>query len=172
VPERGEIMEFLFEDAGEIPNHRTLPLVIYKSAVELTGPDPAVIFEERFPHGGWRAAWRYGVYDFPHYHSTAHEVLGCYRGSATIRLGHTKGATLVIEAGDIVIIPAGVGHQNLGASDDFHVVGGYPDGQRADLLRGHAGERPRADENIARVPLPAGDPVFGPDGPLCAHWGL
>jgi uncharacterized protein YjlB len=172
MPARGEIMTFRFDDAGEIPNHRTLPLLVYKAAVKLVGADPGARFEELFPQGGWYAAWRYGVYDFPHYHSTAHEVLGCYRGSATIRLGHTTGVTVVVEAGDVVIIPAGVGHQNLGASADFHVVGGYPEGQRADLLRGQAGERPRADENIARVSLPTGDPVFGGDGPLREHWGL
>jgi uncharacterized protein YjlB len=165
-------MDFSFADTGGIPNHRTLPLLVYKAAVALDDADPAAIFEKLFPGGGWRAAWRYGVYDFPHYHSTAHEVLGCYRGSATIRLGHTTGVTLVVEAGDVVIIPAGVGHQNLGSSADFHVVGGYPQGQRPDLLRGEPGERPRADENIARVPLPEGDPVFGPDGPLREHWGL
>jgi uncharacterized protein YjlB len=32
------------------------------------------------------------------------------------------------------------------------------------------GERPRADENIARVPAPIADPVFGGEGPLAAHW--
>jgi uncharacterized protein YjlB len=172
VPARGEIMAFRFDDTGNIPNHPTLPLLVYKRAVKIGGADPAAVFEQLFPGGGWRAAWRYGVYDFPHYHSTAHEVLGCYRGSATIRLGHTTGVTVVVKAGDVVIIPAGVGHQNLGASADFHVVGGYPRGQQVDLLRGLAGERPQADENIARVPLPTGDPIFGPGGPLREHWRL
>jgi len=39
-------------------------------------------------------------------------------------------------------------------------------------LRGRAGERPQADANIARVPLPAGDPVFGRAGPLREQWKL
>lgn len=167
-----EVMKFQFEDAGDIPNNPHLPLVVFKRAVSLRGDDPASLFEALFPRGGWYAAWRYGVYPFAHYHSTAHEVLGCYRGSASLRLGHSKGVTLVVEAGDVVMIPAGVGHQNLGSSSDFHVVGGYPDGQSADLLRGQRGERPAADENIARVRLPAGDPIFGRDGPLREHWSL
>jgi uncharacterized protein YjlB len=165
-------MTFRFEDSGEIPNHPSLPLLVYKAAVKLAGADPAAMFERMFPQGGWHAAWRWGVYDYPHYHSTAHEVLGCYRGSATIRLGHTTGITVLVEPGDVVVIPAGVGHQNLGASPDFHVVGGYPEGQKPDLLRGRKGERPKADENIAAVPLPQGDPVLGMDGPLRKHWKL
>jgi uncharacterized protein YjlB len=40
------------------------------------------------------------------------------------------------------------------------------------LLRGHKGERPAADERIARVPLPAEDPLDGKQGPLVTHWKL
>jgi uncharacterized protein YjlB len=35
---------------------------------------------------------------------------------------------------------------------------------------GRPDERPAADERIARVPLPAADPVFGKTGPLMALW--
>ncbi len=35
---------------------------------------------------------------------------------------------------------------------------------------GKSGERPRVDENIARVALPATDPIFGKTGPLLEHW--
>ena len=99
-------------------------------------------------------------------------MLGVYCGTASIRLGHAKGVTLVVEPGDVVIIPAGVGHQNLGCSADFHVVGGYPRGQSADLLRGRPGERPGADDTIARVPPPQGDPIFGANGALTRLWAL
>lgn len=167
-----EVSVFQLGDAGEIPNHPKLPLVIVKRAVQLTDVDPATVFERLYRQGSWHAAWRWGVYDFPHYHSTAHEVLGCYRGSARVRLGHTTGVTVAVEPGDVVVIPAGVGHENLGSSDDFHVVGGYPNGQTADLLRGKPGERPQADENIAKVAAPRGDPIFGLTGPLWEHWGL
>ena len=166
-------MRFLFEDAGEIPNNPTLPLLVYKHALQLENThDPARSFEELYASGGWRAAWRWGVYPFPHYHSTAHEVLGVYRGRAKLRLGHSKGVEIVAEPGDVIVIPAGVGHQNLGSSDDFHVVGGYPEGQTADLLRGRPDDRPKADKNIKSVPLPAGDPVQGPSGPLTEAWNI
>lgn len=161
-----EPQTFLFKDSGEIPNNPTLPLLIYQGG---GSHDPDEV-EAMFERNGWRPAWRWSVYTYPHYHSTAHEVLGVYRGRAKIRLGHTAGQVFEVKAGDVIVIPAGVGHENLGASEDFHVVGGYPPGQVADQMRGRPGERPRADENISKVPLPETDPVFGRDGPLTRLW--
>lgn len=106
----------------------------------------------------------------PPYHSTAHEVLVVLSGSVEVQLGGPTGVTTRLNSGDAVIIPAGVAHKNLHASADFEVLGAYPDGQKWDLQYGAPGERPKADENIARVPLPAEDPFFGPDGPLLKHW--
>ena len=73
--------------------------------------------------------------------------------------------------GDVVIIPAGVGHKNLAASADFRVIGAYPRGQAWDICYGKPGERPRADQNIARVALPTADPLFGQRRPA-AHIAL
>lgn len=169
-----QVLEFRFGDAGAFPNNPRLPVLLYKHAglahAAANTDALAEWYEETWPQHGWRAAWRWGVYDFPHYHSTAHEVLGVYRGQASLRLGDRTGATLVVEPGDVIVLPAGTTHQNLGASADFQVVGGYPEGQSADLLRGAPGERPAADERIARVPRPTGDPLFGTDGPLTRRW--
>ena len=93
-------------------------------------------------------------------------MLGVYSGAATLRLGGEHGKEVEVRAGDVIVIPAGVGHKNLGASDDFGVVGAYPDGRHWDLLTGKPGERPKADQNIAALPSPDNDPVYGPDGPL------
>jgi uncharacterized protein YjlB len=87
-----------------------------------------------------------------------------------VRFGGDAGVIVTVSAGDVVVIPAGVGHHNLGASGDFLVVGAYPRGQSWDLCRGRAEERPQVLDNIARVPLPAADPVYGADGPLVKHW--
>jgi uncharacterized protein YjlB len=70
----------------------------------------------------------------------------------------------------VIVIPAGVAHQNIGASADFAVVGAYPDGREWDLLRGRAGERPKADRTIAALPIPDYDPIYGPEGPLPQIW--
>jgi len=178
MPAASELLTFRFKDAGRIPNNPQLPILIYKRAAPDGREAPrnaeaiARWFETEWPKHGWRAAWRWGVYDFPHYHSTAHEVLGVYRGHAMLRLGDATGVTVVAETGDLIILPAGTGHQNLGASTDFHVVGGYPEGQSADLLRGEKGERPAADKRIARVTPPTGDPLTGAQGALVTHWKI
>jgi len=158
------------EDDGAIPNNPKLPLLVYPGAVEVSGADPAARFEKLFAQNGWSGAWRDGIYPFPHYHSTAHEVLGIARGQAKVRFGGERGRVLEVRAGDVVVIPAGVGHQNLGASADLLVVGAYPGGADFDLCRGQADERPRVLDNIARVALPAADPVHGAEGPLLANW--
>jgi uncharacterized protein YjlB len=160
---------FIFKDDGTFPNSR-LPLLLYRRALTFDGDDPASIFEERFAANDWTNSWRNGVYSFPHYHSTSHELLGVYQGSAKIRTGGDRGKIFDVQPGDVIVIPAGVAHQNLGASSDFGVVGAYPDGREWDLLRGLPGERPNADRNIANVPLPENDPVFGGDGPLTRIW--
>ncbi|HET6518404.1 MAG TPA: cupin domain-containing protein [Geminicoccaceae bacterium] len=161
------------KDDGGIPNNAALPLLVYHGALrpEEHGDDPAAPFEQTFAANGWRGTWRNGIFPYHHYHSTAHEVLGIARGEATVRLGGERGVTLRVRPGDVLVIPAGVGHRNLGADPDLLVVGAYPEGQEGyDLCRGGPDERPRALANIARVPLPATDPVYGADGPLIEHW--
>ena len=121
MPTAPEVLVFHFKDAGGVPNNPRLPALVIKHAAP-AGRETANLatwFETEWPKHGWRAAWRWGVYDFPHYHSTAHEVLGVYRGHATLRLGDAVGVTIVAETGDVLILPAGTAHQNLGASSIF-----------------------------------------------------
>jgi len=160
----------LFEDDGIIPNHPTLPLLYYRYAVELNDADNAAVFERLFYNNSWGDSWRNGVYPFPHYHAEAHEVLGIYSGTGQIRLGGRNGIITKVQPGDVVIIPAGVGHENLGSSTDFGVVGAYPSGQAPDVQHGDPKERKWVLDAISKVPLPIADPVFGATGPLLSHW--
>lgn len=160
----------LLQDDGTIPNNPHLPLLVYQGVLDVSAGDPASSFETLFAANGWSSSWRNGIFPFTHYHSTAHEVLGISRGTAKVRFGGEQGVVLDVEPGDVVVIPAGVGHQNLGASLDLLVVGAYPGGASWDLCRGGADERRKVLDNIARVPLPPGDPVYGPEGPLITHW--
>lgn len=111
-------------------------------------------FERTFAANGWTGAWRNGVFDWHHYHTNTHEALGCYAGSARIQLGGPKGDIYQISAGDVVVIPAGAAHCNKGQSDDFAVVGAYPDAAVPDIQNGQG-------DPAANIPRPARDPVLG-----------
>ncbi len=161
--------QFRFKGDGIFPNS-ILPVLLYRQAFTNKTGDRASVVEQRFAENNWTNSWRNGVYSFAHYHSTTHEVLGVYDGTATLQLGGEHGRNVELHAGDVIVIPAGVAHQNIGASDDFAVVGAYPDGRDWDLLRGRPGERPTADRTIAALPIPDNDPIYGVEGPLRQIW--
>lgn len=157
----------VFEDDGAIPNSR-VPMLVYRNAV---AADPNAI-EDLFQRNQWPPAWRDGVHPFHHFHSTAHEVLGVARGSAKVLFGGPKGQVFDIKAGDVVVLPAGTGHCNQGASPDLLIVGAYPAGTRTglDTRRGRPEEHDEVLRNIAVVAIPDMDPVAGPGGPLSRLW--
>ena len=158
----------LLKDTGMFPNSR-FPALVYRGVLSAEA-DPAASFEALFEKNGWTGSWRNGLYRTHHYHSTAHEVLGVYRGSVKVRLGGPDGPVIELHAGDVAVIPAGVAHKNEAESDDFAVVGAYPTGTSPDLQYGKAGERPRTDRNIEGLALPKRDPVAGSTGALARLW--
>ena len=160
--------QFFFKDDGKIPNSK-YPLLLYRNAFALRDSKGAKWLEEHFASNNWTNSWRNGVYSFHHYHSTSHEVLGVYEGTALLQLGGEQGEKVQVAAGDIIVIPAGVGHKNLG-SEGLGIVGAYPDGRDWDVNKGLPGERPKADENIAALPIPGKDPLLGTDGGVPVLW--
>jgi uncharacterized protein YjlB len=161
---------YKFKDDGLIPNHPRWPFVVYKSAVRLPESlDPAAVFEELFESNGWGDMWRDGIYDYVHYHSRTHEVLGIARGVAKVQFGGSKGRTITVRARDVAILPAGTGHKCLKASDDFLVVGAYPPTGTYDECTSVA-DRKEALISIPKTARPRKDPVYGKDGPLLQAW--
>lgn len=157
------------QDDGFIPNS-PLPVLIYRNSLSVEVEDLPLKMEHLFASNKWSGAWRDGIYSFQHYHSTSHEVLGIYRGRASIIFGGDKGIIISVQAGDVIVIPAGVGHKNLRSSVAFGVVGAYPGGRDCDLLRDTLADRAIAQRNLANVPLPECDPLYGEDGPLMKAW--
>lgn len=157
---------FLLAPSGDFPNNPTLPALHYRAAFELPRVDPAARIEHTFARHAWTAGWRDGVYPYHHFHSTAHEVLGCYAGRAQLQLGGPDGPILELSRGDALVLPAGVAHKRIDASADFSVVGAYAGGRAYDMQRGNSA----AASRIAAVPLPEQDPVHGAEGPLFSHW--
>jgi uncharacterized protein YjlB len=152
-------------------NHPRWPLVIYRGAVRLDETfDPAAVFEELFERNGWGDSWRDSIYDYVHYHSRTHEVLGIARGQAKVQFGGFKGRTIRVKAGDVAILPAGTAHHCLAASDNLLVIGAYPPNGTYDECT-KSEDRKVALKTIPRVGRPRKDPVYGAGGALLKLWG-
>ena len=160
-----DVEAYRFADDGRFPNS-ALPVLVYRQALP---PDPAAM-ERVFAAHDWSNGWRDGIFDYRHFHSTAHEVLGIAAGAVRVAFGGPSGQEVTVRAGDVVAIPAGVAHRNMGQSADLLVVGAYPGGSGYDIRRGDPAEHAAAVRAIAAVPLPKSDPVLGHDGGLRRRW--
>ncbi|KAF0094590.1 MAG: hypothetical protein E1N59_1895 [Puniceicoccaceae bacterium 5H] len=165
-----QVTAHLIRPQGNFPGNKRLPLLHYKALFNEEGEPVADAIEERVGHHHWGNCWRWGVYDFHHYHSRAHEALVCYQGSARVQFGGPEGPVVEFKAGDAVVIPAGVAHCLLEGSGEFQVVGCYPPGQKQDMKRGSPDDLEEAEQNIPKVPDPDTDPLYGTHGPLLQYW--
>jgi len=176
VQQKAEVMETqqknittaLIEPDGNFPNNDRFPVLIYEP--EDLDLSDASDFEKIFRRNNWRNSWRNGIFSMHHYHSITHEVLGIYGGEAEVQLGGPNGQTFTLKKGQVVILPAGVSHRNLGSSSDFTCVGAYPGGSDWDMNYGEPEELEQALDNISQVGLPDQDPLYGEEGPLFEHW--
>ncbi|MBR1187417.1 cupin [Bradyrhizobium sp. AUGA SZCCT0160] len=159
-----------FADDGIIPNNSQLPVLHYRGAVALPKNfNPGTVIDTLFESNGWGRSWRDTVYDFVHYHSQIHEVVGVAKGRAKIECGGIKGRIVSVKPGDVLVLPAGTGHRLIDASRDFLVVGAYPESGTYDECTDMR-ERRYAAKRIAKVRKPNKDPIFGKGGPLTKAW--
>jgi len=169
-------VESLRLSSFQIPSYQMIPntsiqkrpLLVYHSAFR-----PAAAASEIESHlqktGVVVPQWRYTMYSTTHFHSTTHEVLAISRGKAKLCFGGEKNAQavkIVVEQGDVVVVPAGVGHrllEDLGAGS-FEMIGSYPPGKQWDICYGQAGEEERVN-GINMLAWFERDPIYGDDGP-------
>jgi len=166
-----EPQAFMFADDGLVPNNARLPFLLYRNVVDLIGTvDPENVIENMFRANDWGNMWRNGILSYLHYHSMIHESMGIARGRAKVRFGGNKGREIDLRQGDVMVLPAGTGHQCLSSSNDLMVIGAYPKTGHYNLCRDSKGEHAKALSSIPLVPIPSTDPVFGKEGPLLRLW--
>lgn len=166
-----EVETFHLKPVAEIPNS-ALPLVVYRHALPPELQTPAAC-QSLFAENDWVGNWVDGIFDYWHFHVTGHEVLGCVAGDADVGFGGEQGIEATFRAGDVVVIPAGIGHKRLSAKrGGFTVVGGYPPGQNGTISQPGDFPLAQAERLIAALALPKADPVLGHEGPLFAAWKL
>lgn len=164
------IREYHIKDNGIFPNS-PLPVLLYKRVLNIPRFLAASHVRKVFHMNGWTNNWQSGIYTYHHYHSITHEAFAAVKGQTVLLLGGENGKVIKFERGDVLIIPAGVAHKNLGKEKDVICVGGYPEGKDFDMNYGQEGERPGTDQNISNVPIPSTDPVYGTsDNGLVAAW--
>ncbi|WP_051630503.1 cupin domain-containing protein [Afifella pfennigii] len=164
------VEDYVFGPSGNIPNS-TLPLLIYRGGLD----EPvrmAGAAETIFTRNRWQGVWVWSIYPFWHFHTRGHEALACVTGGARVALGGENGIEAEIEAGDVIVVPAGVGHKLVSASDDFSIVGAYPPGQEGDICRPEESDPEAAKEAAGKVAVPDTDPIYGREGPLFRFWPM
>ena len=132
-----------------------------------------------------------------HYHSTTHEVLTITTGRATLLFGgesNPRRVELTVSPGDVIVIPAGVGHRllkdlssepvsssepstaNAGGAGKFEMVGAYQKAAKGwDMCYGREpgddDAETGAEERIRSLGWFERDPVYGDEGPVLGVGG-
>ena len=150
-----------------IPNTaiQNKPLLIYHSAFQ--GAGASQIESHLSSVGVVSPQWRYTMYYTTHFHSTTHEVLSIISGRAKLCFGGEENSGRVepvLGHGDVIVVPAGVGHRLLEDHGGFEMVGSYPTGKTWDMCYGKAGEEEKV-KAIEKAGWFDRDPVYGKDGP-------
>ena len=158
-----ETIKMQLQENKPFPNNK-LPVVIYKKALDeifkqndYSGEDVLGFLEKHHYSNGWIN----GILSKHHFHSIAHEVVACISGSARVQLGGPESKIITFTQGDVVFLPAGTAHKKMDSTEDFIIVGAYPNGDSYDMRYGEISEYDKVKENIIQVPKPELDPVTG-----------
>ncbi|KAL5366688.1 hypothetical protein BJX96DRAFT_180958 [Aspergillus floccosus] len=154
----------------------TLPILHYRD--DLPHPRTEETASKFLTAHTWEKRGVWGAIDIRHFHPNTHECYGVFQGASTLLLGaaggdgNTAGLKLTVYPGDVLVLPAGTAHSSVDSKDDYRYVGVYP--RACPRWRNEMGNYPidlkALRKEIAQVPLPEADPVYGGNGPLCQLW--
>lgn len=99
-----DVERIFLQPSDWVPNNPKLPALLYLSAVDPM--DAALGFVQVFAKNGWEGIRRNGVFDYHHYHSTAHEVLGVASGVADLLVAGQSGFEVTVRSGDALALPS------------------------------------------------------------------
>lgn len=162
-----EYQKHFFTDDGTVPNSH-LPIILYLQVANNSSLSDW--FENKLKENNWGNNWRDIVLPYDHFHSNTHEVLALSSGTVSLKIGGNQGKIFNLSAGDVLIIPGGVGHYSVSKHTNYQFIGGYPNGNDWDLRTGLPEERPAVLANLAKIILPKTDPIFGENGHLIDLW--
>ncbi len=110
-----EPLTFMFADDGSVPNNPTLPVLLYRDAIDVAAArDPESAIEQIFMANGWgHGMWRDGIFPYPHFHSVTTRCSASRAAPPACAWAARNGEEVELEAGDVVVLPAGTGHQRL-----------------------------------------------------------
>src|SRR6185437_13231847 len=91
-----------------------LPVMLFRSVLPLRITNKLQKFRRAFRKSGWVGLWTDTVYDYTHFHSNAHEVLGIAKGSVKLLIGGVGRRRLRLKAGDMIIFLRARGTNVLG----------------------------------------------------------
>ncbi len=126
INQQAKIESFLIKDNTQFPNNNNLHVLIYRQVILLPQNKKAESVKNIFEQNNWSNSWDNGIYNFQHYHSNTHEVLGICNGDVSVQLGGVDGIVISLSEGDVIIIPAGVAHRNVEEKEGFSCVGAIP----------------------------------------------
>src|SRR4051812_27559200 len=92
-----------FAKGSDVPNN-TLPALLFRGILAPSAAGKGQRFRQAFKKNRWTGLWTDTIYDYTHFHSNAHEVLGIAEGKVTVRLGGEDGRLFRLKAGDMLVL--------------------------------------------------------------------
>lgn len=153
------------------PNN-SLPVLYYEGAIKnLTdSPEAAQEVQAFFKENGYSNIWIDGIFSYHHFHSNTHEALACLAGEAEVQLGGPDAEIFLFRKGDVLLLPAGTTHKQINATEEFKIIGAYPNGIEPDLQKGSLEAYSEIKKRISEVPIPETDPLNKKEGATFDHW--